>query len=1037
MEQEARNIELGRIAIELRYLDQGKVREILREANRRQASFVEMARALEVLDESACRVLESYGQTPARPKSSHSGQVQLPQVGSEIEGYQLTALIGKGGMGAVFKAEKAGLNGEKQIVALKFILTAEARALERFEREAQAVAAVDRHPNIVSIKSYLRWQGLPCLVFDYVEGEGLDDLMGRQTLTLRQSTKIVETIASALQYSHEKEILHRDLKPANVLIRKDDGQVFLTDFGLARLSGASALTGSQDMLGTPHYMSPEQAGSEHERLGPSTDIWALGVIYYELVTGKKPFEGESAVELITKIMFTEPRRPSALNDDLPKTVDAVILKALRKDPGQRYGTAREFLDDCQRVLLGESVQASAVASFPQRISGLYRRYGRWVVGGIILTVVVLALSMSVWWHSHIINKNRRSYQSRVQKELSLFKANEENFQRYKAVVLIESLLGGADSGKLSPATKILASNFKSIEKLRRLKEEGTLSGFEAAFFETVSKQKWRELSDYSLLCRGLDGEASSTTWTLSKPWKSWLEGALALKAKDVSLAVKKFESASSGTGELVALSYFGIDLAESKRNDWSSAVFALEASFERIDKRQNIFQRRVLEVLRDCREESYLAVLLSLGDKDRLTRVEEKLRALSPMDWKRVNEKLSQRFEKLSETKLKQSVLVYRQLKSCARFNSNLQCPEPSVKLHLELAAQARRTGDIAQALYHELRLQKLDPDSKQGVLSNADLRQLILDAGFFKRNLEKAYLITLAVSRAGIYVPYLRDDWCEALEKTGVFDREVNKNPSDPYPRFWRALVPIHPISASRVATKLKDIKFVLKSQSCREQFKAVMLRRRAELHRRLAKSLDSSESARIVSLLEDAMEDVSRALKMIHPAPDRLYNEMCLLYEEYPAAVSTPDLIKRWLRAAELWRGEIEKRYRRTVANTLTDGRDADSPLLPMTYSIQQRTLSFAYRSRSAAYRRGKQFDKALEFAKRVNRHATAKMNNKVALFVIKEILLCYIESGRDKEAKAVFEECVKDGRSLKELRVLRGLWRENPPALPVKKE
>lgn len=1033
---DARNIELGQRAMELRYLDQGKVRQVLREANRQRVSFIEVARAWNFLDDSACRVLMAPEQPSERPKSSHSGQVQLPQVGSEIEGYQLTALLGKGGMGAVFKAVKPGLNGEVLTFAIKFILTADARSLERFEREAQAVAAVDRHPNIISIKSYLRWQGLPCLVFDFVEGEGLDDYMEGNSLTLRQSTKIVETIASALKHSHEKDILHRDLKPANVMIRKGDGQVFLTDFGLARLSGASALTGSQDMLGTPHYMSPEQAGSEHDLLGPCTDIWALGVIYYELVTGTRPFEGDTTVELITKIMFSEPRRPSSLNDDLPKTVDAVILKALRKEPGRRYSSAGEFLEECQRVLMGESVQASVVSAIPLRLSGLFRRYGRRVIGVLVFTIVALALLLLVWWHFHTQDENRKAFQSKVQKEYSRLETTDKRFRRIKDVALLKSLMKD-DSGDKRSTVVFLGSQIKSIEALRALKNEGAANDFEDAFYERVSKQNWRELSDYSELYQGLNAQDFASTGSLSKSWKIWLQGARLLRSGDYGGAVAKFEKLLDGTGEIIAFSYFAIGLAESLRGDWESAVLAFEGSLEGLGENSQETKELVMRCLLGAREESYLGVLLSLGDEDRLKRIQEQLRGLTLSEWEEVNRKLHERFDKLVETKLKRSVLIYRQLKACAQLNSNLHCPEPPVKLHRELAAIARRTGDISQALYHKLRLQRLDPSSSRGVLSNDDLRQLILDVGFFKRDLEKAFLLTLAVSRAGLYVPYLREDWCEALDKKGIFDREVLKNPNDPYPRFWRAMAPLRPRSKAKVEERMNDIDLVLKNAQCREHFRAVMYQRRSAIQREQAKSLSSSESAKIARLLESGLKDVSIALKLNHPAPDKLYNEMCLLYEEYPKALHTPDFLKEWVTNSELWAAEIEKRYQGTLNNTLAKDRDEDVPLLPMSFDMRQRNLSFAYRNSSAACRSAGQFDKALKFAKLANRHATAKMNNKVGLFILKELLLCYIQSGRDQEAKAFFDDCVKDGRTRRELNVLRDLWPKNPPDLPGKKE
>lgn len=323
-----------------------------------------------------------------RPLSSSTGGIQLPEIGSSLDGYEIIRLLGKGGMGAVFVARKDDVD-----YALKVIITEDESALARFEREAQAVAKVDRHPNIVKIHHFKRGGHLPYLVLDLIDGHGLeDDLKPGECMDFGAATSLIIKLADALNYVHNQGILHRDIKPANVLIRGQDGEPLITDFGLAKGKDSEALTRTTDFIGTPHYMSPEQAGSEHDKVGPTTDIWALGAMLYEMTTGERPFPGQTIMQIVRNILMKEPIAPRKHNPEISEDLETVILKTLSKESLFRYKSASAFADDLRRIQDGEPILGRRVGRLTLWKGRVQRRYGK---AGLILLSMALVLFLAV------------------------------------------------------------------------------------------------------------------------------------------------------------------------------------------------------------------------------------------------------------------------------------------------------------------------------------------------------------------------------------------------------------------------------------------------------------------------------------------------------------------------------------------------------------------------------------------------------------------------------------------------------------------
>jgi WD40 repeat protein/tetratricopeptide (TPR) repeat protein len=296
------------------------------------------------------------------PQSPQGGQAAgaataLPA----IPGYEVQGVLGRGGMGVVYKARDVQLN---RLVALKMILAgahAGPQELARFRTEAKAVARL-QHPNVVQIHEVGEHDGLPYFSLEFVDGGSLHKKLAGAPQQPGAAAQLLETLARAVHAAHERGIVHRDLKPANVLLTAD-GVPKVTDFGLAKhLDDDSGGTLSGAILGTPSYMAPEQAAGRTKEIGPLSDVYALGAILYEMLTGSPPFKGASVRDTLEQVCSQEPVPPRQLQPKVPRDLETICLKCLQKEPRRRYGSAAELAEDQRRFQAGEPIQARPVGS---------------------------------------------------------------------------------------------------------------------------------------------------------------------------------------------------------------------------------------------------------------------------------------------------------------------------------------------------------------------------------------------------------------------------------------------------------------------------------------------------------------------------------------------------------------------------------------------------------------------------------------------------------------------------------------------------
>jgi serine/threonine protein kinase/predicted Zn-dependent protease len=330
-------------------------------------------------------------ETDAAAAGHNKKTARAAELLGELGDYELLEEVGRGGQGVVFRARQKSLN---RIVALKVISLgqwASKAHLRRFRLEAEAAARLE-HPGIVPIHEVGERDGSCYFSMKFIEGGQLDEVARRQPMPIRRAVELIAKVARTVHYAHEHGILHRDIKPGNILLDAK-GEPHLTDFGLARLvESESSVTHTLEVLGTPSYMAPEQAVGNNAAVSNTTDVYGLGAVLYQLLTGQPPFAGGATYETIKLLLDTEPRQPRLLNPKIDRDLSTICLKCLEKDPKRRYSSALSLAEDLERWLKHEPIQA--------RRTGIFAQGRKWVQRNptsALLAASLVALAAAAGW----------------------------------------------------------------------------------------------------------------------------------------------------------------------------------------------------------------------------------------------------------------------------------------------------------------------------------------------------------------------------------------------------------------------------------------------------------------------------------------------------------------------------------------------------------------------------------------------------------------------------------------------------------------
>ncbi len=382
-----------------------------------------------------------------------------------IAGYEILGELGRGGMGVVYHARQVRLN---RPCALKMILAgahADAVAATRFLAEATAIARL-RHPNVVQIHHIGEADGLPYFELEYLEGGGLDRRLDGIPWPARRAGALVEPLARAIAEAHRLGLVHRDLKPANVLLAAD-GTPKITDFGLVKwLAADSRVTATDSIMGSPSYMAPEQAEGHTDLVGPAADVYALGAILYELLTGRPPFRAATVLETLDQVKHAEPVPPTRLVPGLPRDAETVCLKCLEKDPSKRYGSADALAEDLRRFLEDRPIRSRPIPSYERSWRWCRRNRTMASLIGLAATLTVLVAIVSTVAALVSIRQLDRTATAERQTQLALGKSTKA--ERRAQLALGESLLS---EGAALQRTGLIGLRFESLDRLTRAARE--------------------------------------------------------------------------------------------------------------------------------------------------------------------------------------------------------------------------------------------------------------------------------------------------------------------------------------------------------------------------------------------------------------------------------------------------------------------------------------------------------------------------------------------------------------------------------------
>ena len=376
--------------------------------------------------------------------------------------FRLGREIGWGGIGVVYEADQISLGRRVAVKVLPPASLRDPRQVRRFEIEAQAAAAL-QHPNIVPVFAYGRELGEPYFAMRLIDGRNLAEIVtehrerGNHGLPPREVAELGRQAAEALDYAHRNEVLHRDIKPSNLLVDTDH-RLWIADFGLARVRGDSDLTATGDVIGTMRYLSPEQARGSRGAVDGRSDVYSLGATLYELLTLRQVFDGDDRAELLRRIIDEEPVSPRRVDPAIPLDLETIVLKALAKEPAERYATAGDLADDLTRFLAGQPIRARRLTWAGRGVKWARRHWTAVAAAGAMTAVMLISLAGAGWWSNarlRAINQRLEAEIDRADRNARDAKDHARNSERHAMGAQLRLAAQALDAAQPERAQEIL------------------------------------------------------------------------------------------------------------------------------------------------------------------------------------------------------------------------------------------------------------------------------------------------------------------------------------------------------------------------------------------------------------------------------------------------------------------------------------------------------------------------------------------------------------------------------------------------------
>ncbi|MDF1662517.1 MAG: serine/threonine-protein kinase [Planctomycetota bacterium] len=680
---------------------------------------------------------------------------------TRFPGYTLIEMIGQGGMGAVYEVEKDNIT-----YALKTILASRMNvdALARFEREAVSAAAVDKHPNIVSIHKLELNSQPPFIVMDYVECTGLDQFIKQgEPWSLRQVIELLEPLASALDHMHSKGVIHRDLKPANILIRDHDGAPMITDFGIAKEQSLDALTKTGEILGTPDYMAPEQFSAEP--ISFTTDIWAFAVITYQLLTRRQhPFFADSTTLLAQKILFSTPNPIGKHLTGASPDFDRLFAKAFSKKPEQRYQDHHAFLLDLKCIQQKKGLVSQHEELRQRTNSDNGKTIALSILILILLTTIILTLT-----------KNRpepvQRDEATIHKSLAFLKEKQRHYPDH----LIEHILASLGSKAIHPFCAEIQEHCQKIAKSKH-------------------QRKFKDVTSYFLPCIPFNRKQFEHIDRLSSNDRAVLKSYKYYSNNEFEKAV----------GALVNVGFSRV---------WGEAPDLIRcASYSRLGKGALALKYKVkLQKTQLPREFNDLilseglfeSVTESRGLTNKFRAILDRFHQSNDLVFFNSWRSLSLRYceSMLSQKNARQLYNIYKDLEKLEWQYHRLPRLKLTVPMLKLLLTRQNRQSQFYENLYFHYQIQRVDPKYRlpdlykeycqNGRIYLPQIQIVIFDLYYSAtKKLSKLLDLMLFCSRSGLFTEsYLSPNLSLDFLQEQIISNRLRASPSDPHLRAWRAL--------------------------------------------------------------------------------------------------------------------------------------------------------------------------------------------------------------------------------------------------------